>query len=32
MARRRAWLAVLIGAAIVLAAVLTPIVFDLSPR
>jgi hypothetical protein len=32
MARRRTWIALLIGAAVVLAAVLTPIVFDLSPR
>lgn len=32
MARPRTWIALLIGAAVVLAAVLTPIVFDLSPR
>jgi hypothetical protein len=31
VARRRAWLVVLIGV-VVLAAVLAPIVFDLSPR
>jgi hypothetical protein len=32
VARRRRWLVVAIGALIVLAAVLTPIIIDLSPR
>jgi hypothetical protein len=32
VARRRSWLALLIGAAIVATAVLAPIVFDLSPQ
>jgi hypothetical protein len=32
MTRRRAWLVVLVGVLIVLAAILTPIVIDLSPR
>jgi hypothetical protein len=31
VARRRTWLAVVVGALIVAAAVLAPIVFDLSP-
>jgi hypothetical protein len=31
MPRRRTWLALLIGA-VVLAAILTPVVFDFSPR
>jgi hypothetical protein len=29
--RRRTWIVLLIGAAVVLAAVLAPVVFDLSP-
>jgi hypothetical protein len=32
MARRRAWLVLLVGAVVVVAAVLTPVVFDLSPE
>ena len=32
MPRSRTWVALLIGAAIVLAAVLAPVVFDLSPQ
>jgi hypothetical protein len=32
MARRRTWVVVLVGAAVVLAAVLTPIVIDITLR
>jgi hypothetical protein len=32
MPRRRTWLALLIGAVVLAAAVLTPVVFDFSPR
>jgi hypothetical protein len=32
MQRRRAWLMVAVGAAVIVAAVLTPVVFDLSWR
>jgi hypothetical protein len=32
VARRRTWLVVLVGAAVVVAAVLTPIIIDFSPR
>ncbi len=32
MARRRGWLVVLVGAVIVVAAVLAPVVFDFSPQ
>jgi hypothetical protein len=31
MPRRRTWIPLLIGAVVLLAAVLTPVVFDLSP-
>jgi hypothetical protein len=31
MARRRSWLVLLVGAVIVVASVLAPVVFDLSP-
>jgi hypothetical protein len=32
MRRRRTWLVLLVGTAVVLAVVLTPVVFDLSPQ
>jgi hypothetical protein len=32
MARRRAWLVLLVGAVVVVAAVLIPVVFDFSPQ
>ena len=32
MARRRVWLVLLVGVVVVVAAVLTPVVFDLSPE
>jgi len=32
MARRRAWLVLLVGAVVAIAAVLAPIVFDFSPQ
>jgi hypothetical protein len=32
VARRRRWLLVIVGAVVALAAVLTPIIIDLSPR
>jgi hypothetical protein len=32
VARRRTWIVLLIGAVVVVAAVLVPVVFDLSPR